>query len=63
MTYVYPDKDFRLYPGVQRNSNEWDDEYHNRACIERTLASLKSNPCIVESPRTLNIATMLRIPF
>jgi len=57
MTYVYPDKDFKLYPGIQRNSKEWDDEYPNRACIERTLSSLKSNPCI-ESPRTLNTATM-----
>ena len=57
MTYVYPDKDFRLYPGVQRNSNEWDEEYPNRACIERSISSLKSNPCI-ESPRTLNITTM-----
>ncbi len=57
MTYVYPDKDFRLYPGVQRNSKEWDDEYPNRACIERTLSSFKSNPCI-ESPRTLNTTTM-----
>ena len=57
MTYVYPDKDFRLYPGVQRNSKEWDDEYPNRACIERTLSSFKSNPCI-ESPRTLSTATM-----
>jgi len=57
MTYVYPDKDFRLYPGVQRNSKEWDDEYPTRACIERTLSSFKSNPCI-ESPRTLNTATM-----
>jgi hypothetical protein len=57
MTYVYPDKDFRLYPGVQRNSKEWDDEYPNRACIERTLSSFKSNPCI-ESPRTLSTITM-----
>ena len=57
MTYVYPDKDFRLYPGVQRNSKEWDEEYPVRACIERTLSSIKSNPCI-ESPRTLNTATM-----
>ena len=57
MTYVYPDKDFRLYPGVQRNSKEWDEVYPVRACIERTLSSIKSNPCI-ESPRTLNTATM-----
>jgi len=57
MTYVYPDKDFRLYPGVQRNSKEWENEYPVRACIERTLSSFKSNPCI-ESPRTLSTPTM-----
>ena len=57
MTYVYPDKDFRLYPGVQRNSSEWDETYPIRASIERCLASFKSNPCIGE-PRTLNTYTM-----
>ncbi|UZW14823.1 transposase [Clostridium pasteurianum] len=57
MTYVYPDKDFRLYPGVQRNSTEWDETYPTRASIERCLASLKSNPCI-EKPRTVNTLTM-----
>ena len=57
MTYVYPDKDFRLYPGVQRNSTEWDDTYPTRASIERTLSNFKSNPCI-EAPRTFNIKTM-----
>ena len=57
MTYAYPDKDFRLYPGVQRNSTEWDETYPVRASIERTLSNFKSNPCI-ESPRTLNTKTM-----
>ncbi|AWI04373.1 transposase [Clostridium drakei] len=57
MTYVYPDKDFRLYPGVQRNSSEWDETYPIRACIERSIASLKCNPCI-EHPRTVNTTTM-----
>lgn len=57
MTYVYPDKDFRLYPGVQRNSSEWDEKYPNRACIERSIASFKCNPCIKE-PRTVNTSTM-----
>lgn len=57
MTYVYIDKDFRLYPGVQRNSKEWADEYPVRACIERTISSFKCNPCI-ELPRTLNTTTM-----
>ncbi len=57
MTYVYPDKDFRLYPGVQRNSSEWDETYAIRACVERSIASFKCNPCI-EQPRTVNTTTM-----
>lgn len=57
MTYVYPNKDFRLYPGVQRNSKEWDENYTIRASIERTLSSFKFNPCI-EQPRTVNTSTM-----
>lgn len=57
MTYVYPDKDFRLYPGVQRNSSEWDNTYTIRACIERTISCFKFNPCI-QMPRTVNDSTM-----
>lgn len=57
MTYVYPDKDFRLYPDVQRNSSEWDETYTIRASIERCLFSFKFNPCI-EQPRTVNTTTM-----
>lgn len=57
MTYVYPDKDFRLYPGIQRNSKEWDETYKKRSCVERTLSCFKFNPCI-ERPRTVNTTTM-----
>ncbi len=39
--YKYPHKDFRLYPGIQRCSQEWEETYKHRATIERTLASLK----------------------
>jgi len=56
-SYKYPDKDFRMYPGIQRCSQEWDDEYRRRCAIERELSSLKKNPRI-EAPRTLNTATM-----
>lgn len=55
--YKYPDKDFRLYPGVQRNSEEWDKTYKIRTTIERELASIKKDPSI-ESPRTTNTTTM-----
>lgn len=57
MTYVYPDKDFRLYPGVQRNSDEWTKTYKIRAVIEREISCFKFNPCI-QSPNTVNTVTM-----
>lgn len=55
--YKYPDKDFRLYPGIQRCSDEWYKTYRLRTTIERELASMKKNPSI-ESPRTTNTTTM-----
>lgn len=55
--YKYPDKDFRLYPGIQRCSQEWLQTYKIRAVIEREISSLKKDPCI-ESPRTTNTTTM-----
>ena len=55
--YKYPHKDFRLYPGIQRCSQEWEETYKHRAAIERTLASLKKNPA-VETPRTVNTTSM-----
>lgn len=57
MTYVYPDKDFRLYPGVQRNSLEWITTYKKRAVIERELSCFKFNPSI-QRPNTVNTTTM-----
>ena len=57
MTYVYPDKDFRLYPGIQRNSDEWAKPYKIRTIIEREISCFKFNPCI-QSPNTVNTKTM-----
>lgn len=56
-SYKYPHKDFRLYPGIQRCSEEWTSTYKVRTVIERELASLKKDPSI-EAPRTTNTATM-----
>lgn len=55
--YKYPHKDFRMYPGIQRNSDEWYKTYKIRATIERELASMKKSPNI-EAPRTTNTTTM-----
>ena len=40
-TYTYPDKNFRLYPGIPRNTEHWDNLYLHRVVIERTISSLK----------------------
>lgn len=57
MHYVYPDKDFRLCPGIVRGSEQWNQTYALRACIERTYSSLKSNECVAH-PRTLNLPSI-----
>ena len=40
-TYTYPDRDFRMYPGVPRNTEHWDNLYNHRVYIERTIFLLK----------------------
>ena len=46
-TYTYENLDFRMFPGIQRNSEEWDSLYKIRAVVERTINHLKINMCIV----------------
>lgn len=40
-TYTYPDKNLRLYPGIPRNTEHWDNLYRHRVVIERSIFSLK----------------------
>ncbi len=39
--YTYPDKNFRLYPGIPRNTEHWDNLYRHRVLIERTINLFK----------------------
>ena len=39
--YTYPVKDFRLYPGIPRGTEHWDNLYRHRVTIERTINLLK----------------------
>ena len=45
-TYTYDNMDFRMFPGVQRDSDEWVDTYKTRCVVEKTIGHLKSNMCI-----------------
>lgn len=39
--YTYPDKNFRLYPGVPRNTEHWDNLYRHRVLVERNIQLMK----------------------
>jgi hypothetical protein len=56
-TYVYPKGDLRLFPGVQRGSDEWRNTYKIRTAVERSISSLKSNPPAA-APNTYNLASI-----
>lgn len=54
--YIYPDANKRLYPGILRNSPEWDNWYARRTAIERSIGSFKY-VLGVEQRRTFNAIT------
>lgn len=59
--YTYPDKDFRLCPGVPRNTELWDDLYKHRVTVERTINLLKDSFALSEnrSFRSVSLKTDL----
>ncbi len=46
MIYVYPEKNLRAYPGVERGSKEWDDTYKIRVNIEKSINHFKDSFCV-----------------
>jgi len=57
MVYVYPEKDFRSYPGTLRGTQEWDNTYKIRTAVERNIHHIKENLCLADR-RTQNEKTM-----
>lgn len=45
-TYTYENLDFRMFPGIQRDSDEWITLYKIRTIVERAINHLKTNMCI-----------------
>ena len=41
--YTYPDKNFRLYPGIPRNTDHWNNLYQHRVTVERTINIFKDS--------------------
>lgn len=44
-TYTYENMDLRMFPGIQRDSNEWNDTYKIRTIVERAISHFKINMC------------------
>lgn len=55
-TYTYENMDFRMFPGIQRDSEEWNSLYKIRTIVERAINHFKINMCIA-GRRTRNHAT------
>ena len=54
--YTYSAKDFRIYPGIPRGTEHWDNLYRHRALIERTICIIKE-PLGVAHRRTFSTRT------
>ena len=46
MIYIYPEKNLRAYPGVERGSQEWEDTYKIRVNVEKSINHFKDSFCI-----------------
>jgi hypothetical protein len=44
-TYTYDNLDFRMFPGLQRDSDEWRSLYKTRTAAERAINHFKINMC------------------
>lgn len=45
-TYTYENMALRMFPGIQRDTKEWDDAYKIRTIVERAINHFKTNMCI-----------------
>ena len=57
MIYVYPEKNLRAYPGVERGSQEWEDTYKVRVNVEKSINHFKDSFCVANR-KTRNEKTL-----
>ena len=57
MIYIYPEKNLRAYPGVERGSREWEDTYKLRVNVEKSINHFKDSFCIANR-KTRNEKTL-----
>ena len=45
MIYIYPEKNLRAYPRVERGSAEWEETYKIRVNVEKSINHFKDSLC------------------
>ena len=56
-TYTYENLGLRMFPGIQRDSEEWISLYKIRTSVERTIDHLKINMCVAGRKSRSHITT------
>lgn len=63
MLYVYPEKNLRAYPGVERGSAEWEETDKIRVNVEKSIHHLKDSLCVAgrktQNEKTLHADLLL----
>lgn len=57
MIYIYPEKNLRAYPGVERGSAEWEETYKIRVTVEKSINHFKDSFCVANR-KTQNEKTL-----
>ena len=57
MIYIYPEKNYRAYPGVERGSDEFDRNYKTRVNVEKSINHMKDSLCVANR-KTQNESTL-----
>lgn len=52
MIYVYPEKNLRAYPGLERGSTEWEETYKIRVNVEKSIQHFKDSFCVAKRKTT-----------
>ena len=56
-TYTYDNMDFRMFPGIQRDSEKWVELYKIRVVVEKAINHLKNNMCIANRKTRNHLTT------
>lgn len=56
MIDIYPEKNLRAYPGVERGSSEWEETYKIRVNVEKSINHFKDSFCVANR-KTMNEKT------